>query len=81
MDYPENRNPLPRADTVSVPPKTQSDFSDPRGAAALYTNVDRRRFLRVSGLVAGAALAGTVAFRQCRQGFRTPQVLLDTRYP
>ncbi|MGC9261056.1 MAG: hypothetical protein ACP5I8_13405 [Phycisphaerae bacterium] len=64
MDYPENRNSLPLADTVSVPPKTQSDSSDPRDATALYTNVDRRRFLRVSGLAAGAALAGTVALRQ-----------------
>ena len=37
------------------------DSSDPRDVAALYTNGDHRRFYRVSGRVAGAALADTVA--------------------
>ena len=61
MNYPESRNPPPLADGQSVSPQKQPDSSGPGGAAARYTHVGRRRFLQASGLVAGTALARTLA--------------------
>ena len=64
MDIPENQNAVPLTDGITLQPHKLDASSNPHDAVSSYEAVDRRQFLRVSGLAAGAALAGAAASRQ-----------------
>ena len=61
MDIPENSGPI-------APGESQKEAASSAGdAVSSHTGMDRRQFLRVSGLAAGTALAGAAQAHAPRQ--------------